>query len=98
MKNSSSRYLKSCKSNFLILAETLTYYVFGSFEEPEVKLTNNFTKSRTAFGLILRYSGDIGCLWVSNIQVFKLICICYTLPNQFCLDTVSKYLSVNETK
>ena len=56
--NSSSSHTDNCKNYFLILDESSTYGINGSFGLSEKKVSINFNKASTKFWLSLHYNAD----------------------------------------
>ena len=56
--NSSSSHTDNCKNYFLILDESSTYSINGSFGLSEKKVSINFNKASTKFWLSLHYNAD----------------------------------------
>ena len=86
--NSSSSHTDNPKNGFLVLSEWDTFGINGSFGAQEKKFTNNLSKERTNFCLILHYNDD------NSYNICNNICIKannknVNLPNQFCLGSIS---------
>ena len=47
--NSSSSHADDCKNNFLMLGESPTFGINGSFGSPEKTFSTNFSKANTKF-------------------------------------------------
>ena len=63
--NSSSSQSNNRKNNFLILGESPTYGINGTFGSPEKKFNINFTKENTKFCLSLHYNADNSYFFVN---------------------------------
>ena len=64
--NSSSFNGANQKNNFLVLGESPTYGINGSFVSPENFYSISFSKANTKFSLSLHYNGDNSYLFVNG--------------------------------
>ena len=60
--DSSSSHTDNRKNNFLVLGNSPTYCINGSFGSTEKKFSNNFSKANTKFCLSLHYNIKVICL------------------------------------
>ena len=69
--NNSASHAENRKNNFLVLGESPTYGINGSFWSPEKKFRIIFTKPSTKFCLNLHDNADNSYLFVNGIEIFK---------------------------
>ena len=69
--DNSSSHSDNRKNNFIVLGESPTYGIYGSFGSPEKKFNINFTKANTNFCLSLHYNADNSYLFVNGKEIFK---------------------------
>ena len=93
--NSLSSNVDNRKNNFLILGESPTYGINGSFGAPEKKFDINFSKTNSKFCLILHYNADNSYLFVNGIEIFKFKAgnKNVNFPTQFFLGSISNGFS-----
>ena len=77
--------------NLIVLCESLTFGINGSFASPEKKFSINFNKASTAFCLSLHYNADNSHLFVDGKEIFnfkgdnKIV----KFPTQICCRSIS---------
>ena len=92
--NSSSSHTDNCKNYFLILDESSTYSINGSFGLSEKKFSINFNKASTKFWLSLHYNADNIYLFFNGKEIFnfKADDKNVNFPTQFCIEIISNGL------
>ena len=98
--NSSSSHTDNCKNYFLILDESSTYSINGSFGLSEKKFSINFNKASTKFWLSLHYNADNIYLFFNGKEIFnfKADNKNVNFPTQFCIEIISNGLINTESR
>ena len=89
--NSSLCHSDNRKNNFLVLSESPTFAINGSFGSPEKMFSINFSKANKTFCLSLYYAADSSYLFVNDKEIFKFKVDNenVSFPAQFCLGSIS---------
>ena len=88
---SSSYYSDNCKNSLLLLGESPTYRINGTFGSPEKMFSINFSKANRSVCVTLHYSADHTYLFVNGkkILIFKADNRRFKFSTQFCLASIS---------